>query len=210
MKIFILILAFVVGGLTIKGCAKGPKFDVEAYCDASAEAELSNVGSITLENQRWKRHMTQVYEGTGWDELYQCLPSHKDAQYKPWFRVVKSVEIRKLKAGDIVQFFVEAQVTNEEEFEQMVVSYVVLAEHPLGVDGEVVADAIGTNIMNRNTQHHLPITRSGVFYVEENVESIFVNFVLYAAHGYGRHGVGHSGLTIDQGYGEFDLIITRF
>jgi hypothetical protein len=210
MKILVLVLAFLIGGLTIKGCAKGAKFDVEAYCDPGEEAELSNVGSITLKNHRWDRHMTQVYEGNGFDELYTCLPSHKDAQYKPWFRVVKSVEVRKLRAGDIVQYFVEAQVTNEEEFEHMVVSYVVLSDSPLGVEGEIVSDAIGTNVLNRNTQHHLPITRSGVFYVEENVESVFVNFVLYAAHGYGRHGVGHSGLTIDQGYGEFDLIITRF
>lgn len=198
MKYLLLLTLFLVA------CGGPFRPIAEQWCDPNIEPNLDRVQEFNADTD----DLLSLNENL---EMVSCLPSRGYRASLVDAKTIMSVKLTNLKQGDIIDYIFESQFTNGESYEHLLVTCVILSDSPTNMDGEFVSNCTGRNIMDRNTEHHSTRLRTGFFEVLEDTSKIYLNYVAYAASGYGRNGrwIGDSGLTIDLQYGQLDIKLER-
>ncbi len=137
-------------------------------------------------------------------EIYRCLhaPDKINMETREYFISVYSIKVEKLNQGDVLEFFTSGEVTNETPKPMGMWWEVVLAEHPLDVDGIILNKAKGYNISPN--MHHGVFNESGAFKADQDYSNVYINVVLHAASG--EKLLKNEFIVVEPDYGSLTLV----
>lgn len=133
-------------------------------------------------------------------ELVATIPINLTASEKI---VVYSIEIPDLEIGDVLYVTADMQATNDQTYNALFSTQIILGETISTVAGTEITEGAGTNITPDN--HHMQFCRSGSVVVASTSRK-FVNFVAAAAASNALEG--HE-MTIDSDYGRLSVMRLR-
>lgn len=125
------------------------------------------------------------------------VPIAADETHK---RVIFSLIVPELAAGDILQVMSEFQVTNDLGYNVMCMSQVILAENENAVVGREITEANGRNVTP--AAHHDSFPKVGSLTVDTEGTK-YVNVVAWCAASNAEPGAS---VTIDADYGRLSII----
>lgn len=119
-------------------------------------------------------------------------------------RVAQSVHLGELSMGDIIQYAVTLEVTNESYKDNWMFShYLVLSDSFEGIRGQSIRRAYGYNCTP--SMHHCDSSDAGIYQMKVDMEDAYLNLVVYGA-GSTMEG---SAFEVNQGYGDFEGFVDR-
>lgn len=118
--------------------------------------------------------------------------------------VVYSVPIASITAGDVLRISAEMEATNNNQFNVMIGSSIVLADSPYAVQGTLIDAANSYNITP--DMHHGVVVKCRNWKSKFDYQFKFVNLVAWGAADY---AVASTTLKIEQNYGHIDVLINN-
>lgn len=117
--------------------------------------------------------------------------------------VVYSVPIANIKAGDVLRITSEMEATNNNQFNVMIGSSIVLADSPYVVKGTLIDAANAYNITPG--MHHGIVTKARNWQAQSSYSNKYLNLVAWAAS---VNSILGQVLIIEQRYGHLDAYIS--
>lgn len=180
--------------LLLVGCGKFNP--MHPFCH-EIEYDIGKVPTLDLDVARF------VQTGN-FGEQYACLAAPDFITIQE-FRSIYSIRLLNLKKDDIIDFRATGQATNDMPSEVMVSWYVILTDSPKKVIGTNITEHHGYNITPE--MHHGVIGESGLYKVRADTDSVYLNFIVYAATGH--KNIDNEQLNIDLDYGTMSVLVTR-
>lgn len=159
------------------------------------------VSSVTVSNPY------TLYSQGSYQAQVACILAPDRAELG-YYRVLYSVRLIGVQAGDILSASADAELTNETPSPMLAVSYISLGESQYDT-GTPISTVNGYNITHG--MHHGVVRNTAIYQFSENHSEIFVNFVAYAASG--EPELINEWLRVESHplnqYGRIDLLIFR-
>jgi len=111
-------------------------------------------------------------------ELVPHIPVRADLQSKD-FQVLYSIGPLSIEAGELVDFRLQAEITNNCGGNIGLGRYIVRADSAAAITGTIVNKAVMSNITK--DEHHEVIAHSGFDHLRTSVEGVYYNVIVYAA-----------------------------
>lgn len=119
-------------------------------------------------------------------------------------RVVLSVQVTNILAGDVLTFSSYGELTNNLGFNVFMAWQTILTDTDTATSGVALSKPRGFNITPDT--HHGVWTDVGAYQFTQDVESIYINSYLYAS---ASQAISSSKLTVEQGYGKLNVLLHR-
>ncbi len=138
---------------------------------------------------------TLVFNSGMRSEQVNCFDSTPDHQPPFEYKVVFSVRLTNVKAGQILQYFVNSEVTNEWQGSRMMWgNYTVLSDSPTGLTGTRVSNGNGFNF--DYWDHHAAWSDGAYYQFPRDYDEVWLNVVGYTVNLDGRIYI--PGLKVDR------------
>ena len=141
------------------------------------------------------------YNSGNSSEKVVSIPITTSARTAPK-NVIFSLELNKLKKGEILQIANEFQVTEDNNYNVGFSSLAILTTSPTSTIGVPITEANGENITN-DMHHHKRITVGTYVTGENDIGTRYINIVGYA---YSTNALEGHTLTVNQDYGRLSVI----
>jgi hypothetical protein len=119
------------------------------------------------------------------------------------FRVVYSMLLEDIKAGDVISFISQGQVSNKLLYNVMVGCYTILggAKDTTGIK---LTKAATTNL--NPERHHHEYLDAGFYKFDEDLDKIFINTIWYSASTAAKAGAS---LKVEPNYGNLQVMLFK-
>jgi hypothetical protein len=183
-------LSLLLTTACLSACAFKPYAPTDVwwdYCDDTIQAPADRVGVLS------GSYFATPIAG----ELYGCLQAPTGGSLNEAYRVLYSVKLTDIRAGDIAAFNAYGELTNETyEDDVMVVWYFTLAGSYADAFGPQITEPLGYNITPG--MHHGVVSQTAFYEFTQDHTEVYLNFVVYAAASGDFINVN---LAIEPGYG---------
>jgi hypothetical protein len=153
----------VIASLLLIGCGESDLIpEVGPECDSSYNEDIKIKGTRTTS------HLITCIEAPDVIDLDKA-------------RVVYSLPLTGVKAGDLIGFAGYSEVTNDMSRPLMIAYYFVITDSPYATDGIEITRKKGINVTPG--MHHGIVGQSNYYRAQENLDGLYINMVLYAASG---------------------------
>lgn len=129
---------------------------------------------------------------------------YKSTSHPNLRKVLYSVKLENMVAGDIINVQVQGQVSNRIGYNVMVASNLLLVNGSDDTKGIELNEASGTNIDPKI--HHHKLMQNAIYKFTEDCSVCYVNYIVYAASIYAKSG---DYLKVDQDYGRLQILIFK-
>lgn len=117
-------------------------------------------------------------------------------------QIIYSVKVSEIKKGDVLHVTTEFEATNQNAFNVMIGTKIILTGNENDTSGTLIDQANGFNITPN--MHHGVISKSRNWKAKSTYENKYVNVVLWALS---DNALPQNQLIIEKGYGHLDVII---